>query len=115
MGKKLIIFLIVGGFLYWYQLSQQNLQPQIQPETSNFISASDSNVILYSTKSCSFCRKTRQFFAENAIEYFEYDIETSAQGAREYRQLQGKGVPLLLINSTVIRGYNLNAIKTALN
>jgi len=91
------------------------------PENYNFdefgdiVSESDGNVILYATKWCNYCRKTREFLSSNNIDYIEYDIESSAYGASEYRRLKGKGVPLLLINSTVIRGYNPRAIMAALD
>ena len=113
MSNKFLAFLVVGGLLYWYQHSQPD-SVVIRPiETVRFQSESNSEVVLYATQWCGYCRKTRQFLADNDIAYFEYDIENSSQGAREYKQLNGRGIPLVLVNNEVIRGYNPKAILAA--
>ena len=62
--------------------------------------------ILYATSWCGYCKKTRELLREHNIPYTEYDIEKSAKGEREYRALDGNGVPLMVINGEVVRGYN---------
>lgn len=66
----------------------------------------EESVILYATSWCGYCTKARQFLAEKGIPYYEYDIEASAEGREQYDALGGNGVPLLLVNGTVIKGYN---------
>ncbi len=63
-------------------------------------------VILYATSWCGYCKKTRQLLVDNKIEYFEYDIEKSQKGFAQYKSLRGRGVPMLLINGEVVKGYN---------
>jgi glutaredoxin len=63
-------------------------------------------VILYATDWCGYCTKARNFMRSNKIEYFEYDIEKSAEGKNQYDRLGGKGIPVLLINGEVVTGYN---------
>jgi mycoredoxin len=84
-------------------------------EFGDFVTQSESNVVLYATQWCKYCQKTRQFLADNKIDYVEYDIETSEQGAREFKDLHGAGVPLLRINSEIVTGYNPSAIMAALD
>ncbi len=48
------------------------------------------------------------------IEFIEYDIEKSREGREQYDKLNGRGVPLLVVKGNIIRGYNPQAIKTAL-
>jgi len=43
---------------------------------------------------------------ENNIQYVEYDIEKSADGAEQHKRLGGTGVPVMLINGQVVKGYN---------
>ena len=62
-------------------------------------------IVLYATEWCKYCEKTRELFAENGIAYVEYDIEKSPERNREYRQLGGRGVPLVNVGGTVIHGY----------
>lgn len=73
-----------------------------------------SSVVLYATDWCGYCKKTRQFFKDNNIAYVEFDIEKSVEGKKEYNQLKGKGIPLVVINGIVIRGYNPSLMKETL-
>lgn len=95
--------------------TDQLSQFESSDNNDNYVPASDANVILYGTSWCDYCRKTREYLAKNDIDYVDYDIESSAQGAKEYKQLHGRGVPLLVVNIKVIRGYNPPAIEAALN
>ena len=70
-------------------------------------------IVLYATEWCNYCEKTRELFAANGIEYVEYDIEKSPERNREYRQLGGRGVPLVNVGGTLIHGYAPQAILTA--
>ena len=63
-------------------------------------------VILYATDWCSYCAKARKLMSKNNIKYFEYDIEKSQEGRDQYDRLGGKGIPVLLINGEVVKGYN---------
>jgi mycoredoxin len=70
----------------------------------------DGKVILYATSWCGYCKKARQFLDQKKIPYFEYDIEKSEEGKRQYRALGGSGVPVLLVNGSVIKGYSPSEI-----
>ncbi len=72
-------------------------------------------VILYATSWCGYCKKAREFFREHNIAYTEHDIEKSSQGRAQYEQLRGKGVPLVLIDGEVLRGYNPGKMKQLLD
>jgi len=64
------------------------------------------NVILYATSWCGYCKKTRAFLAEHNIQYTEYDVERSAEGQKQFKALGGKGVPVMDIKGTIIKGYS---------
>lgn len=76
--------------------------------------AADVKVVLYVTDWCGYCRKTKAFFDARGIPYVEHDIEKDAQADKEFERLGGRGVPLVIIDDTVIRGYSEEAMKTAL-
>ena len=85
---------------------------------NNFINPPDyssDQVILYATAWCGYCKKTRELLAENNVSYYEYDIEKSKEGKEQHKKLGGKGIPLLVINGEVIKGYNPNKIMQSLN
>lgn len=81
----------------------------------DFAALHEEDVILYATSWCPNCAQTRKFLRANSIPYFEYDVDKSSEGQRQFKQLHGNGVPVLLIKNTVIRGYDPNAILTAVN
>ena len=65
----------------------------------------DDQVILYATSWCGYCAKARKLLKDNRITYIEYDIEKSQEAHDQYRSLGGRGVPVLLINGEVVKGY----------
>jgi glutaredoxin len=71
-------------------------------------------VILYGTDWCSNCKQTRAYLRANHIPFFEYDVEKSTEGQRQFKMLEGNGVPLLLVKNNVIRGFDPAAINRAL-
>ncbi|MFZ5653583.1 MAG: DUF4124 domain-containing protein [Pseudomonadota bacterium] len=63
-------------------------------------------VVLYSTQRCGFCRQARAHFRARGIPYTEYDVETTAQGRRDYRRMNGRGVPIILIDGQRMDGFS---------
>lgn len=72
----------------------------------DFSAEHNGKVILYATSWCGYCAKARKLLEQNNIAYFEYDIEQSTEGNRQYKALGGRGIPVLLINGEVVKGYN---------
>jgi len=62
-------------------------------------------VILYATSWCGYCAKVRELLRDNHIPYHEYDIDRSVEGHKQYKHLGGNGVPVVLINGVVVKGY----------
>lgn len=71
-------------------------------------------VVLFATRWCGYCAKTRALFQRHNIPFQEYDIERSATAYAHYQRLGGNGVPLILIDTQVIHGYDEAAIRAAL-
>jgi len=74
--------------------------------TPAFVDGYSNEVVFYSTSWCGYCKKARKLMDKEGIAYTEYDIERSARGRDEYDQLDGKGVPLFVINGEVVHGYD---------
>lgn len=66
-------------------------------------------VVMYSTSWCGYCKKAALHFRKKNIPFTEHDIEKSEQAAREYRQLNGRGVPIILIGDQRMNGFNATA------
>jgi glutaredoxin len=63
-------------------------------------------VKLYATDWCGYCKQARQFFARNGIAYTELDVEKSEAAKAEYRSLGARGVPVILVGSARMNGYD---------
>lgn len=63
-------------------------------------------VILYSASWCSACKKAKRYFEANDIQYKEYDVEKSQKGRTDYRRLNAKGVPVILIGKKRMNGFS---------
>ncbi len=108
MKKIIIILLAVVVFQKW-----DVINGYISPNQPG-IAAEDAEVILYATSWCGYCQKARELFEEYDIEYYEYDVEKSAEGREQRKQFGGNGVPVVVINGSVIKGYNRNKILSLL-
>jgi len=70
---------------------------------------------LYTTDWCPHCVQAKAFFDQRQIPYTFYDIEKSREAAFRKRHLApGAGVPVVVIDGTVIPGYAPKAFLTAL-
>ena len=75
---------------------------------------SSQQVVMYATSWCGYCRKAREYLKRNRIPYVEYDIEKSSEGKRRFAELGGRGVPLILVGTQQIRGWDPGALEAAL-
>lgn len=73
-----------------------------------------STVVLFSTSTCPYCKKTRELLNDAHVSFVDYDIESSDTGKAKFKQLGGVGVPLLYVGDREIHGFREVAIKDAL-
>jgi glutaredoxin 3 len=72
-------------------------------------------ITLYSTPSCTYCRKAKAFFQQNRIPFSEYDVSRDRRRADEMVRKSGQmGVPVIDINGRIIVGFNQPEIEKAL-
>ena len=101
IGKKLLI----------------NSYPGIDVTNSDFLDQRDTErrakarhkrrrVVMYSAVWCGVCKRARQYFKANKIPFKEYDVETSAKGKQDYLRMKGRGVPIILVASQRMDGFN---------
>lgn len=105
MVKKIIL---IAAVLFVFQHCH-TIMAFINPPP-DYAAAHDGKVILYSTSWCGYCKQARELLEENHIAYYEYDIENSAEGAEQHKNLGGRGIPVLLVNGTVVKGYSPDKI-----
>ena len=73
------------------------------------------NVRVYSTPTCPWCIRTKQFLKENNITFEDINVSSNQQAAEEIIQKSGQmGVPVLDIDGEMIVGFDKERIKQAL-
>ena len=74
------------------------------------------NVTIYSTPTCPHCIKAKQFLKDNGITFTNIDVSSNSEKAQEMVDKSGQmGVPVLDIEGEIIAGFDVEAIKKALN
>ena len=75
-----------------------------------------SKVKVYSTESCPWCHKAKEFLTELNVPYEEIDVSQDEKGRNEMIEKSGQlGVPVLDVNGTIIVGFDQEAIENALH
>ena len=72
-------------------------------------------VKIYSTPTCPWCAKTKEFFKANKISFTDVDVSKNKKAAEEMIKKSGQmGVPVIDINGEIIVGFNQEALEKAL-
>ncbi len=73
-------------------------------------------VKVYSTPTCPFCKKAKQFLKENSIPFEDLDVAENAEARSEMIKKSGQtGVPVLDIDGEVIVGFDVEKVRKALD
>ena len=72
-------------------------------------------VKIYSTSTCPFCIRAKQFLKESAVNFEDIDVSTNHDAAQEMIKKTGQmGVPVIDIEGEFIVGFDKEKIKKAL-
>ena len=73
-------------------------------------------VRIYTTSTCPWCMKTKEFFKANNVKYEEVNVGNDEKARNEMFEKSGQfGVPVIDANGTIIVGYDKEALKKALS
>jgi glutaredoxin len=68
-------------------------------------------VQMFSTETCVYCKKAKNYFKSKGIAFVEYDIEKDAAAKRRYDALGGKGVPVILVGTKRMNGFSVSGFE----
>jgi glutaredoxin 3 len=72
-------------------------------------------VTIYSTSSCPWCHKTKEFLKANKVKFKDINVGENQKAAQEMIKKSGQqGVPVIDIDGTIIIGFDEAKIKKAL-
>ncbi len=73
------------------------------------------NVKIYSTSTCPWCIRVKQFLRDNNIAFEDFDVGLDREKADEMVKVSGQmGVPVLDIEGEIIVGFDKDRIKQSL-
>ncbi len=73
------------------------------------------NVLVYSTPTCPYCVKAKEFLKINNIEFENIDVSVDQAKTDEMIKKSGQmGVPVIDIEGSIIVGFDPEKIKSAL-
>ena len=86
----------------------------VEGNYQSFYPDAATRVVVYGTKTCPYCQKTREYLSAHHIPYADIDVNTPGKGQLDYRSFGQNNVPLILIGNRRITGFNQAVIETAL-
>ena len=73
------------------------------------------NVMIYTTPTCIWCARTKEFFKQNNITYKEINVAGDAKAAKEMIKKSGQiGVPVIDIDGQIVVGFDQEKLKKLL-
>ena len=73
------------------------------------------NVKVYSTPSCPYCIKAKQFLKDNNVDFEDIDVSANQDKVQEMVQKSDQmGVPVIDIDGEIITGFDRDRISKAL-
>lgn len=75
----------------------------------------DRHVTVYSTPTCPYCIRAKQFLKANNIDFEDIDVASDEEKAQEMIDKSGQmGVPVIDIDGEIMVGYDQEKISQAL-
>lgn len=73
-------------------------------------------VVVFTTPTCSWCRKAKQYLQEKKVKFKEVDVSRDETAARDLVRMTGQmGVPVILVGSRPIVGFDRGQLDRLLN
>jgi glutaredoxin 3 len=72
-------------------------------------------VTIYTTPTCAYCTKAKQYFREKQVPFTEYNVAQDQRRAEEMMRKSGQmGVPVIDVHGKIIVGFNQPELERAL-
>ncbi|KKU78905.1 MAG: Glutaredoxin-like protein, YruB-family [Parcubacteria group bacterium GW2011_GWA2_47_7] len=74
------------------------------------------SVSIYTTETCGYCKMAKEFFHKNNVEFQEFDVGKDLAKRQEMIEKSGQmGVPVIMVESDIIVGFNKPKLQELLN
>lgn len=79
---------------------------QIVSSPNSKTTAQRKQVVMYSTESCGVCKQAKAYLRSKKIPFTEYDVQKSSKGRQDYKRMNGRGVPIILVGGARMNGFS---------
>lgn len=67
----------------------------------------DKKVVIYSTPTCPYCKRAKDYLSQKGIPYTDINVAQDKEKVKEMIQKSGQmGVPVIIVDSEIIVGFN---------
>ena len=72
-------------------------------------------VTIYTTPTCGYCQMAKEFFADNNVEYEEYNVAEDIEKRNEMIERSGQmGVPVIFVDDEMVIGFDKDRLTQLL-
>ena len=76
----------------------------------------DKKVVIYSTPTCPYCKRTKDYLTQKGIPYTDYDLAADKDKAKEMIQKSKQmGVPVIIVDDEIVVGFNQAKLDSLLS
>lgn len=73
-------------------------------------------VTVYSTPTCTYCKRVKAFFEEHKVPYTDFNVSEDEEKLREMIEKSGQmGVPVIDVDGEIIVGFDEPRLRRALH
>lgn len=72
----------------------------------------DKQVVIYSTPTCPYCKRAREYLTRRNIPFREYNVAADRKAAKEMVKKSGQfGVPVITVDGEVLIGFHHDRLE----
>ncbi len=76
----------------------------------------DKKVVIYSTPTCPYCKRAKDYLAQKGIAYTDINVAADRDKAKEMIERSGQmGVPVIEIDGKIVVGFNQAQLDSLLS
>lgn len=68
--------------------------------------AGSGEITMYVTPTCGYCKKAERYMSQNGVRYNRRDITKNRSAMNDFRELGGRGVPLIIVGDEQMAGFD---------
>ena len=81
---------------------------------NHFYADGSPKIVMYGTDWCPYCKKLREEFEANNVDYIEIDVEKSGEMETMLKTMEIYGYPATWVGYTRVNGSNLKAVNAVM-